>query len=83
MLKIHAVAEAERHISKLRDRRSGGWGFSYRETLESPWMESESRGFLEASTERRAALITKVRALMGRPLLPLADNPSKRWHACI
>jgi len=83
MKKIQAIEEAERHITKLQDRRSGGWGFSYRETLQSPWVESESREFLDASSERRAALICKARELMGKPTLPLADDPAKRWHACI
>ena len=67
MKKFEAVREAEDCVTPLTDRKEGGWGFRFRETLDSPWHTSPSFLRVDAVLARRQHLIRHARRLLGKP----------------
>ena len=66
MKKFQAVRTAEDCVTLLTDRKEGGWGFRYKESIEAPWRTSAGLPRAEAVRMRRDHLIRHARRLLGK-----------------
>jgi hypothetical protein len=67
MKKYEAVRQAQDCVTLLTVHKDGGWGFCYRQSIESPWHNSPSLPRDEAIKLRRAHLVHHARRLLGKP----------------
>jgi len=67
MKKYEAVRHTEDCVTLLTDRKEGGWGFRYKQSIESPWRTSPSMPRAEALRLRRDHMIRHARRLLGKP----------------
>lgn len=66
MMKYEIVRLTEDCVTPLRDRKTGGWGFQYRDSPESPWQDSQELPRVKALELRRRHLIRHARRLLGK-----------------